>query len=102
VSPAAVCFDEALAAMLSAGGVDVVLCRPDPAVPPRALRPAGGGRIAVFVGDPALVEEAAMTMARELFGGQPAVVRSPADAAQLIPGVPGSRDSSSGTVDIHP
>jgi len=85
VSPAAVCYEAALAAILRAGGVDVVLCGPDV----RADAMPVAGRIAVFAGNPDLVEEAALAMARELFGGDAVVVRTRSDAARLVPGVPG-------------
>jgi hypothetical protein len=98
VSPAAVCYEAALAAALRAGGVDVVLCRADAT----AGAPVAGGRIAVFVGDPEDDEETALAMARELFGGDPVVVRTESEAARLIAGVPGSGQASSGTVDSHP
>ncbi len=108
MNPVAVCTQPELAATLSTGGVHVVLCAvvqpachpptgsaPRPAARPGAAKAtfAAAGRVAVFVGDGDRPEvmAAAVAMARELFGAEPVIVRTAADAAQLLAGVPGSQ-----------
>lgn len=92
-----VCFDPAVAAVLVEAGVPVVLagvgaealgrtvasCRA-PSPPPDAAVP-WAARICVLVGDPDNPEDqaAAMTMAAELFGPDPRVVRSAAEAREI-------------------
>jgi hypothetical protein len=100
VSQVAVCTRPELAAALRAGDFHVVLCGPDPTVPATATTtPATasgtGGRLAVFVGDPDRPEvmEAAVAMARELFGADPFVVRTEAEAARLLAVLPGSQQT---------
>lgn len=95
VSPAAVCFDPVVAVVLVVGGLDVVLCGLDDAEATSAVfraRAGGGGRIAVFVGDPSTAADAALAMARELFGGEAVVVGSLVEARNLTE-LPGSRST---------
>lgn len=91
------CYQAGLAAVLVDRGVQVVLCGPDGSALAAALATErasttaqlGRGRLAVMVGDPASIEEAALAMARELFGGEPVVVRSSLEGDELVAGVPG-------------
>lgn len=89
------CDDVEVASILIGAGVAVVLCGADAdrlAGAVQALRHAGG-RVGALVGDPgcASVEAVALTMAAELFGGEPVMVRTVSHARQLAAG--------SGTVD---
>lgn len=95
MSPSALCYQPAVAAILLAGGIDVVLCGTDDtelAAAVVAARAAGGGRIAIFVGEEVLVTEAAVAMAAELFGGSPVIVSSLSEARNLT-GLPGSQQT---------
>jgi hypothetical protein len=111
VNPVAVCTQAELVTTLTTGGVHVVLCAvARPACPPHtesasprsAARPgapeptiAAAGRVALFVGDPDRPEvmEAAVAMARELFGAEPVIVRTAAEGGHLLAGVPGSQQT---------
>jgi hypothetical protein len=98
VVPVTVCADPELAVELIAQGAAVVFYGTVTEWLARALaapRPPCA-RVGVLIGDPAdpEVEEAALTMAAEQFGGDPVVVRTLSHARQLEPG--------SGTVDPHP
>jgi hypothetical protein len=57
------------------------------------------GRLAVLVGDLAEpeVEAVALAMARELFGGEPVMVRRESDASQLVTGASRPEEARSGT-----
>jgi len=94
VNPVAVCTQPELAVALRAGDIHVVLCGADSRAP-AATATATGGRLAVFVGDPDRPEvmEAAVAMARELFGAEPVIVRTAAEGAHLLARVPGSRQT---------
>ncbi len=91
-----------IAAALTGAGINVVLCqRPGLEHPPSS----GPGRLARFVSDAGaagVVGEEALAMARELFGGAPVVVRTTAEAEELIGGLPDLPVRRSGTVDSHP
>jgi hypothetical protein len=100
VSPAAVCYEAAVAAYLTEAGTDVVLCGVDGAELTAAMH-QGRGRLAIFVGDPATDREVALAMARELFGGVAVFVATMAEAGNLTR-LPGSEPTSSGTVDDLP
>jgi hypothetical protein len=87
--PCAVCTDAAAARRLWAGGLALVLFGSDAAGLGRlaaALRAVGAGRVAVFVGDPAVEVDraAALAMAQEQFGATPVLVSSPAQARALV------------------
>jgi hypothetical protein len=111
----AVCFEPKVAAALTAAGIPVVLCASDATVLDTAVldaavasagrRPAGG-RVALFVadpaGDPVTAESQAQAMAAELFGPGPVVVRTPAGARALVASLPAEPDPDSGTVDSFP
>lgn len=89
MGPAAVCYQRDLAATLTAAGVDVVLCGTDGAALGAAAvdsRQPHHGRLAVLVGSPGDVEDDALAMAKELFGGAAVVVHSPTEAAAVIAG----------------
>jgi hypothetical protein len=105
VNRVAVCTQPELAATLTTAGVHVVLCAVPPPVCashagsaspsaartdiPKATTPEAG-RLAVLAGDPDRPEamEAAVAMARELFGAEPMIVRTAADSARLLARVP--------------
>jgi hypothetical protein len=97
VSQVAVCTRPELVAALRAGDIHVVLCGPDPRAPAATATATAptGGRLAVFVGDPDRPEvmEAAVAMARELFGADPFVVRTEAEAAHILAALPGSQQT---------
>lgn len=76
---AAVCFDAAVAAILVEGGFSVLLCGTDGEALGRTARALGdAGRVAVLTADPGAEGDlaVALTMAGELFGTEPVVVRS--------------------------